>query len=71
MPVRITVRDGAVDSEAFTRPALVWGKQKGRSKEFECPADKPLLPDVEERFSTIDGLFDKTGAGKAHHKVRI
>ena len=25
MPVRITVRDGAVDSAAFTRPALVWG----------------------------------------------
>ena len=26
MPVRITVSDGAGDSVAFTRPALVWGE---------------------------------------------
>ncbi len=26
MPVRITVRDGAVDLVAFTGPALVWGE---------------------------------------------
>ena len=68
--VGITVRDGAADSAAFTRPAMVWCERLGSSKEFECPAEKLLPPDVKERFSTIEGLFDETGAGKAH-KVRI
>ena len=27
MPVRITAKDGAVDSVTFTRPALVWGER--------------------------------------------
>ena len=68
--VGMTVRDGAADLAAFTRPAMVWCERLGSSKEFEYPAEKPLPPDVKERFSTIEWLFDETGAGKAH-KVRI